>query len=272
MRSGLYELSLIKNDQERGVAESRQAVRYRERRAVSRQASQRFLNVVLRLRVERRGRLIEDQDLRVVQQRARYRYTLALSARKRVSFLSDNGIVSVGEFNDKSVRARRFRRRNDRLARRAGRRIGDIVVDRSVEEERLLQNDAHLRAQRVLRQIAQVDAVDRDLAPAGIVKTHEKVDHRRLSGARSADDPDHFARFYLQGYSLENVDSFVVTERYVVEFDLAFDLDLSRLFIIRNVLALVDDVEDLDERGDGAREHPRQTDHPSERSVKQSRI
>ena len=61
-------------------------------------------------RVQRRGRLVEDQDRRVLQQRARDRHALLLAARELEAALAHRGLVALGRGGDEVVDARRPRR------------------------------------------------------------------------------------------------------------------------------------------------------------------
>ena len=51
--------------------------------------------------------------------------------------------------------------------RRVGPAEGDVVAHRAGEEEALLRDDPELAPQRLLRHLAEVDAVDRDRAGGG---------------------------------------------------------------------------------------------------------
>ena len=59
---------------------------------------------VLGVGVERAGGLVEDEDGRVLEQRARDREALALAAGERGAALADDGVVAVGQAADEVVR------------------------------------------------------------------------------------------------------------------------------------------------------------------------
>ena len=61
-------------------------------------ASQRRLHLALAFVVERRGRLVEQQDRRVLQHGARDRHALALAAREPDAMLADQGVVALRQF------------------------------------------------------------------------------------------------------------------------------------------------------------------------------
>ena len=77
------------------------------------------------------GRFVEDQDRRVLQDRARDRQPLPLPARQRLPALADPGLVLVRQVGDELVRVRRARGRLDLFARDPVAAVGDIAGDRS---------------------------------------------------------------------------------------------------------------------------------------------
>ena len=86
-------------------------------------AAQAVLDVALGPGVERAGRLVEHQDRRVLQQRARDADPLLLAARQLQPALADHGVVAVRQPGDEVGDPRRPRRRLDPGAvARAGRR------------------------------------------------------------------------------------------------------------------------------------------------------
>ena len=112
------------HDQPVGLAQRRQPVGDGDRGAALHQVVERLLDLLLGLGVDRRGGLVEDQDARVDQQRARDRDALALAAGQRLAALADQRVVAVRQAQDEVVRMRGARRRDDlrRGWRRACRR------------------------------------------------------------------------------------------------------------------------------------------------------
>ena len=66
----------------------------------------------------------------------------------------------------------------------------DVAADRVGEQERVLRDDAHLRAQCAQRPIARVDAVDEDAPARRVVEARDHVDERRFAGAGLAEDAE----------------------------------------------------------------------------------
>ena len=66
--------------------------------------------------------------------------------------------------------------------------ITDVVKYRTSEEMRLLQDDGHTSAQRLLLNVSDRDAVVKDLALLDVVETVDEVDNRGLACARAANE------------------------------------------------------------------------------------
>src|SRR3569623_2387011 len=69
------------------------------------------------------------------------------------------------------------------VAAGVGSAVGDVVVDAVVEQHGVLRHHADGGAQAVLRDLADVLAVDADAAGADVVETEQRSCERRLAGA-----------------------------------------------------------------------------------------
>ena len=138
-------------------------------------------------RVDRRGRVVEDQDPRVDHERARDREALALAARERDPALADHRVVALRQPLDELVRLRRAAPRA-RPPRGQRRRAPKAMLSRTRrrEEERILRDDADLAPQRGERHVAHVDAVDRHPAARDVVEARHERRQRRLARSRCA--------------------------------------------------------------------------------------
>ncbi len=95
VRAGVEHRALVHDDDAIGERERRAPVRDEDRRARARDLAQRRVDLLFDARVDRRGRVVEEQDLRIGEQRARERDALALTARQREPLLADDGVVPV---------------------------------------------------------------------------------------------------------------------------------------------------------------------------------
>ena len=154
------------------------------------QVRQRVLHELLRLGVERRGRLVENQDRRVLEQRARDRQALALPARQPLAALADDASrtrPASPTMNSCACAARaaasicvRGRRRGDPYAM-----LFAIVSSKSTVSCVTIPICARSDASVTSR---MSDAVDQDRPARHVVEPRDQVDERRLARAAAPDD------------------------------------------------------------------------------------
>ena len=101
-----------------GERDRRGTVRDHERRPAGHHLRQRGADLVLLRRVDRRGRVVEDQHLRVGEDRARDRDPLPLAAREREAALAEHRLVALGQALDELRGAGEPRGAADRPPRR----------------------------------------------------------------------------------------------------------------------------------------------------------
>ena len=147
----------------------------------------------LALGIERAGRLVEDQDARIVDQRARDREPLALAARQIGRAFLDVGLVAVRHPLDELLGAGEPRRAHRVGQREAGTAGDDVVADRAAEQEILLQHDAEALAQMAQIDLAQIRAVDLQEARVVAVDALQQPGDRRFARAAAPDDAEHGA-------------------------------------------------------------------------------
>ena len=107
VRAALHDASVVEHDDLVGERDGRWAMRDDERRAAAHDLSQRGADPRLRLDVHARGRIVEDEDAGVHDERARNRDPLSLATAEREAALADDGRVAFGERGDEVIRLRR---------------------------------------------------------------------------------------------------------------------------------------------------------------------
>ena len=105
MRALLDDPAVLEHDDLAGALDRREAVGDDDRGAAGQQAPQAVLDPALGVDVDVRGRLVEDQDPRVGDQRAGERDELALAGRELHAALADRRVVAVLEARDELVGA-----------------------------------------------------------------------------------------------------------------------------------------------------------------------
>src|SRR5262249_54121957 len=162
---------------------SGQAVSDDDDRAPGDQATQRFQNEPFRLSVHRGGRLIQNEDRGVFQEGAGDGDALTLAAGQGHPPLSHIGVIALGEVANKLVgvggpgRLQHFELRSARAA------VSDIVADVAGEQDRVLQDDGDLIAQRPQAQVPHVLTVDEDAPRSNSVEARVRAPVWGFAGA-----------------------------------------------------------------------------------------
>ncbi len=122
-------------------------------------------------------------------------------------------------------------RRDHFLVRGIGPTVSDIALDRVGEQQRGLQHDPDLTAQRDQIHAADIHAVDQQFSLAHIVETRDQVDQRRLARPRGADQRHNAIRLDLEVDSTQGGGLFIlIFQPHLAEFDLAAQrLELNRI-------------------------------------------
>ncbi len=94
MRPLLDDPPVLEDDDQVGAPDRREPVGDDERRPSGEERAQRELDAPLGSDVDARGRLVEDEDARVGEERARERDELALAEREPRAALGDLGLVA----------------------------------------------------------------------------------------------------------------------------------------------------------------------------------
>ena len=142
-----------------------------------------FLHQVLTLGVERRGGLVEDEDGRVLEDGSGNAYALPLAAREFAATVANVGVKSLLGCHDEVVGIGNARCLLHLLARGVLHSKGDVVVERVVEENRLLVHVAHEGTKLCHAVVAQIHTVDGDAALVHVVESRQQVGNSCLSRA-----------------------------------------------------------------------------------------
>ena len=132
-------------------------------------------------------------------------------------------VEAILEPRGDAVDADRRRGGDHLLVGRLGAAEADVVGDRAAEQERILEHDTELAAVRAQLDVPQVDAVDADRAPAGVVEAGDQLRRRRLAATRLADEGDTAARPGRRSRGRGSPAPFAVGEDDPVELEPAGD-------------------------------------------------
>src|SRR5687767_4824888 len=106
MGSTLYDTATVEHEDLRRVLDRGETMGDDEHRPPLEQPIDRLLDEPLRFGIERGGRLVEDENRRIDEERARDRDALPLSAGQASAALSEQGVVALGKLADETMRVR----------------------------------------------------------------------------------------------------------------------------------------------------------------------
>ena len=182
VRSALDDLSPLEHENLVGMDDRREPVGDHEYRPPAQQSVHRLLHQPLRLGIERRSGLVEDEDRWIPEQGPCNRQSLPLSAGQSRSPLAENRGVAVGELGDEGVRVRGAGRGLDLLV---GVRQPPSPYAMLFRTESLKRTVSWLTIPVSERSdgsliLARVDAVDEDRALTWLVESRNQIDERAL--------------------------------------------------------------------------------------------
>ena len=249
-----------------GPANGGQPVGNHDRRAPDAHALERALDGGLRLVVHGGGGLVEHEDGRVLEDRARDREALSLAPRQLLTALAHHGVVALGQLVDEAVGLRDAGGLPDLLLARVRSPVGDVLAHRAVEQEDLLADEAHLAAEGREVELTEVDAPKGDAPLGRVVEAQEQLDHGRLAGARRADEGRGPTGLEVEVQPLEHARPGGVGEADPLEAQVLRPRTLSHLASPRRDPGRdVQQVQDARGRGHGALEQVEGLSEPGQR-------
>ena len=163
VRALLDDPAVLEHDDQVGVADRREAMSDHERRAAGEQPPERALDLPLGADVDRRRRLVEDQDPRVGEERARERDELPLPEREAEPRSPSSRVVALRQPRDELVGADGPRCGLDlRRGSRPGRPKAMLSATVPAKRKPSCGTIPSWRRSDCLRDVAQVVPVDLD--------------------------------------------------------------------------------------------------------------
>ena len=174
----------------------------RDHGAAAHQAAERLSDRFLGFAVESGGRLVEQQDRRVLQEGARDRDALPLAARQLDAAVADHGRKTFGQrFHE--VAARCDGRAQHFIIGGVRPAVADVFQDRAMEQRDVLRHHRNRGAQALLRHPGNVLAVDADAPALHVIEALQQREQGRLAAARRSDEADALPGLEREGEILE---------------------------------------------------------------------
>ena len=147
-------------------------------------------DLCIRRRIYRTGRIIKNQNLRILQQRSRNAEPLLLSAGDIRASLLNIGVIALRKPLDKLIRTGNPADPLALLLRSIFIAPAQILQNGSGEQDVLLQDNRHLVPQGFHVIIPHIHTADLDASSGHIIQTADQIHETRLCRAGSADDAD----------------------------------------------------------------------------------
>ncbi len=198
------DLATVENDDLVGVADRGETVRDDESGSALHELYHCFLDTHFRTGVDAGGRLVENEDLGIGKNGSRDGEELTLTVTDIAARFGQHGLIALGHTIDEAVCVRHCGCLVKLVIGGVGLTIADIGFDRVRKENGVLQNDRDIVSERILCDILDILAVEKDLAGVDLVETGEQIDDGRFTRARLADDGDLLSGLDLEIEILQN--------------------------------------------------------------------
>ena len=182
-----------------------------------------LLNKKLRLSINTRGCLVQNQNARITEHGTRKGNQLSLS----VAQLSTAGcklcVVTVRQFADKIICVNGAACSQHFFFTRIQLAIHNIFTDCAAENIVVLCHNSHLGTQTRKLYITNVFSVNQDGPVLNIIKTAHQINYRRFTSARRSYKSNCFALSHREINIFKNIYIFFITEGNVLKVNLSLD-------------------------------------------------
>ena len=179
------------------------------------------LNFALRLRIHRRGGLVQHQDGGLPQHRPGNGKPLLLPAGKAHAPFPHHRVVAVRHPLDKTVRPGGDGRLHNLLHRGVRHAVGDVLGDGAVEQEGILQHQGNLAAQGRQGHAADVLPVNPDCPLQGVVKPFQQGNQRGFPLPGGPHNGQHPPGGRRKAHVLQHGLLLLIAEAHLLERDLS---------------------------------------------------
>ena len=176
MRADGFDPAVIDDHNAIGNFQGVEAVGDNQSGSIAHEFFQGAMNEGLVFRVGSAGEFIQNQDAGISKDRAGKGDALSLAAREFGAGFADLSLITVGQAHDKFMDKRFIGSGFNVFLARPAIAIGNIVVDRVVEQDRFLSDDADLLSQASQVQMTNIQVIHQNGAMIRIVEAGDKAD------------------------------------------------------------------------------------------------
>ena len=200
MRSAFDYLPLLHHYDFVGVADCREPVGDHYRGPVLHKICKGLLHQPFALRIQRRGRLVQDKYWRILQHCPRNGQPLALASRKFAAPVAYVRLIAVFHLHYKVMRIGDLGRVIYILLAHVRHTERYVVVNRIVKQNGLLSHYSHERDKAFNPVILYITSVKQDFAACNVIKARQQIGHGGLSSAGRAYYRHCLSLLYLEIY------------------------------------------------------------------------
>ena len=168
-----------------------------------RDGCQPLLQALLGIRVHIAGGLVQNQHLRIADQRTGKSHRLPLPTGQGLALLADLGRETGGIVADKIRHPGKGRGPEHQMVIDGGVPQDDVLTDAAIKQDNVLRQHADAPAQLRGRQLAQVHVPEFDAALLRLVKTCQQLGQGAFARAHGPDDADPVAGIDAQAHVLK---------------------------------------------------------------------
>src|SRR5439155_11565979 len=155
----LADFSVFQDENLVCAANGGETVRDDESSSAKHQVGERLLHEHLGLRIQFGGGFVQNENGRILQNRARNGDALPLAAAQARAAFANHGVIALRQLDDEIVRQRGLRGGNDFFLGNIGQAVADVVANGVVKQDVLLRHHGDLPAQRAQLGFADVAAI-----------------------------------------------------------------------------------------------------------------
>ena len=200
-----------------GIFNRRQTMSNDKTGAVLQQATHGALNEQLGTSIDRTGRLVQNENLRVADESTGNGEQLLLPLRNIGAFFVEHGLVAIGQGANKVIRKCSFGGCYHFFLAGSLASIGNVGHNRVVIQPGVLQNHTKLVAQFFTGYTGNIDAIHGDLSGIHFVKAHEQVHKGGFAGSGGTHNGNHLSGSDIDVKVVNNGFAGTVTKPHMID-------------------------------------------------------
>src|SRR5436190_2380602 len=216
-RAVLQETTFLEDQDSIEVAHRRKAMRNGDDGAAAHEAAQRLADQLFAVAIQRRGRLVEQEEGRVLEEGAGDGDALSLTSRETEAAVADDRVQPLRQLGDEVAAVRRLYGQRHFVVAGLGPSVANVLHQRAMEQRDVLRHDGDGLAQALLGHLRDVLAIDQDAPRLDVVEALQQREERGFAASGGANETHALARADMEAQALEDRRAVGVGKRYILE-------------------------------------------------------